>query len=97
MFYLTDGAKIGMNMYSTIMPARRPYPKNINSKTQKLLKKNVRLICDESGTSLYRNQIGNFYPLGNEKIRIDFQEYWKIKNFEIKGMKLLGFKPRKYL
>ena len=26
-----------------------------------------------------------------------FQEYWKIKNFEPKGMRLLGFKPRRYL
>ena len=56
-----------------------------------------KLVCEETGVALYRNQIGNYYPLGGEKVRLDQAEMKKIKNFGTNGMKLMGFKPRKSL
>lgn len=46
---------------------------------------------------LYQNQIGTFYPLGGEKVRLGHDEMKKIKNFAPPGMQLMGFKPRSYL
>ena len=56
-----------------------------------------KFVCQETGHALYRNQIGTFYPLGGEKVRLDQPEMKKIKNFGPPGMRLMGFKPKSYL
>jgi hypothetical protein len=43
-------------------------------------------MCEESENILYRNQIGTFYPLGQEKVRILSDEMNKIRNFGEIGM-----------
>jgi ATP-dependent DNA helicase 2 subunit 1 len=36
-------------------------------------------------------------PVSGHKVKLSEQEMSKIKNFDLVGMKLMGFKPRSYL
>jgi hypothetical protein len=60
-----------MSFFTTIMPAKKPTAKKVNSVSNKPLKATTKLVCQETGHSLYQNQIGTFYPLGGEKVRLD--------------------------
>lgn len=97
MFEIAGSTKIGMSFFTTVMPAKKPTAKKVNAANNKPLQTTTKLVCEETGQALYRNQIGTYYPLGGEKIRLEQNEMKKIKNFGTNGMKLLGFKPRKYL
>ena len=57
----------------------------------------MRVKCKESQNVLYRNQIGTFYPIGGEKVKMSKKDMLMIKNFSEGGMQLLGFKDRSYL
>lgn len=79
------------------MPAKRPGAKKVNAENNKPLKTTTKFVCEETGHSLYKNQIGTFFPLGGEKIRLEQEEMKKVKNFSSPGMKLMGFKPKSFL
>jgi hypothetical protein len=69
-FEITKGCKIGLNFFTMIMQARKPAVKQVNAENNQLLQPTVRIRCKESDHVLYRNQIGTFYPLGGEKVRM---------------------------
>ena len=50
------------------MPAKKPIPSKLNKKNNKPAKSTTKFLCQETGTVLYRNQIGTFYPMGGEKV-----------------------------
>ena len=54
-------------------------------------------MCKETGSVLYKQQIGTYYPVGNEKVKMTPEEVGQIKKFDKVGMTLMGFKPRSYL
>ena len=54
-------------------------------------------MCNETGSILYKNQIGTFYGVRGEKVPINPDDVKHIKNFDDVGMKLMGFKPRSRL
>lgn len=97
MFQITEGCQIGLNFFTMIMQARKPAVKQVNAENNQLLQPTVRIRCQESDSVLYRNQIGTFYPLGGEKVRMTRKDMQQIKNFSEGGMQLLGFKDRSYL
>lgn len=97
MFEISNGTKIGMSFFTTIMQARKPAAKKVNAANHKPLQATTRMVCEETGHALYRNQVGTYFPLGNEKVRLDQKDVKHIKNFGTNGMKLMGFKPRSYL
>ena len=43
---------------------------------------------------MFESQIGTYYPLGGEKVKISKQDMNKMKNLEEPGMTLIGFKPK---
>lgn len=49
------------------------------------------------GQALFDGQIGTYYPLGGERIRLSKEDMNKIKNIESPGMTLVGFKPKSYI
>jgi len=97
MFEIAGNTKIGMSFFTTVLPTKKPTAKKVQSESNKPLQTTSKLVCEETGVALYRNQIGSYYPLGGEKVRLDQAEMKKIKNFGTNGMKLMGFKPRDYL
>ena len=97
MFEIAGGTKFGMSFFTMVMPAKKPTAKKVNAANNKLLKPTTKLICEETGHTLYSNQIGTYFPLGGEKVRLDHTEMKQIKSFQTPGMKLVGFKPRSYL
>ena len=97
MFEIAGGTKIGMSFFTTVMPAKKPTARKVNAANNKPLQTTTKMVCEETGQALYRNQIGSYFPMGGEKIRLEQSEMKKVKNFGTNGMKLLGFKPRKYL
>lgn len=96
-FEISKGAAFGLSFYTTIMPARKPAARKVNAVNNKPLKATTKMVCQETGHVLYQNQIGTYYPLGGEKVRLEQDEMKKIKNFAPPGMQLMGFKPRSYL
>jgi ATP-dependent DNA helicase 2 subunit 1 len=96
-FQISNGTSIGLNFFTTVMPAKKPTAVKVNAANNQLLKATSKLVCQDTGHSLYQNQIGTFFPLGGEKIKLDHTEVKKIKNFVPVGMKLMGFKPKSYL
>lgn len=46
---------------------------------------------------MFDEQIGTFYPLGGEKIKVSKNDMNKIKSLEKPGITLLGFKPKKFI
>ena len=86
-----------MQFFTQVMKAKKPTAKKVNAANNKPLQATSRYVCGETGHALYRNQIGSYFPLGNEKVRLDQSEVKQIKHFGAQGMKLMGFKPRSYL
>ncbi len=43
---------------------------------------------------MYDEQIGTYYPLGGEKVKISKHDMNQVKSIEKPGITLLGFKPR---
>jgi ATP-dependent DNA helicase 2 subunit 1 len=79
------------------MPAKKPGATKVNAVNNKPLKSTTRYICKETGSVLYKNQIGTFYPVGGEKVNIGPEDVKQVKFFDSVGMKLMGFKPKKKL
>lgn len=46
---------------------------------------------------MYDEQIGTFYPLGGEKVKISKADMNKIKSLQKPGLTLLGFKPKRLI
>jgi len=97
MFSLTPNSQIALSFYSTVLQAKKPAPKKVNAINNKELRSTQRFICAESGQVLYKPQIGTYFPVGNEKVKITPEEILSIKKFDRVGMTLMGFKPRSYL
>ena len=81
MFEIGGNVKIGMSVFTTVLPTKKPTAKKVHSESNKPLQTTSKLVCEETGVALYRNQIGTYYPLGGEKVRLDQAEMKKIKNF----------------
>ncbi len=50
-----------------------------------------------NGQVLFNEQIGTFYPLGDERIIISKEDINKIKSLKKPGITLIGFKPKKLI
>lgn len=61
--------------------------------TNKPLKRIVKKL-NTKGEALFDEQVGSYYPLGGEKIRISKEDMNKIKSIENPGITLVGFKPK---
>lgn len=97
LFNLSPGSQIGLSFFSTIIPAKKPSIQKVNAINNKQLRSTQRFICNETGQTLYRQEIGTYYPVGQEKVEITQEEMRQIKKFDRVGMTLMGFKPRSYL
>ena len=91
-FYLTNNTKIYMNVYSCIKKSNKGRIFNVDAKTNKLLKIAISIICKDTGSELYPEQVGTYQLYGNKKIPFTKEEMGKIKFLEEPGMKLMGFK-----
>eukprot|EP01017_Pseudomicrothorax_dubius_P017726 TRINITY_DN1989_c0_g1_i5.p1 TRINITY_DN1989_c0_g1~~TRINITY_DN1989_c0_g1_i5.p1 ORF type:complete len:478 (+),score=131.50 TRINITY_DN1989_c0_g1_i5:857-2290(+) len=96
-FHLSPELKMGIRFYTMIHHTKKPYPVKLDAKSNKLLKSTTKPVCKETGSILYPNQIGTFFPLGGEKIRFNKEEMQHIKKFDTPSLKLMGFKPRSRL
>jgi len=96
-FQLGPGIEIAVKLYNLVQEVKRPLAKSLLVGSNKLLKGTTKRICEETGTILYDNQIGTYYPYGSEKVVISKEEAKSIKKFDASGMKLMGFKSRSKL
>ena len=97
LFRLSPLSEIGLSFYSTIMPAKKPSACKVNAVNNKQLRGTQRFVCEETGQVLYKQQIGTYFPVGNEKVGISQEQIKAIKKFDKIGMTLMGFKPKSYL
>ena len=82
-----------MKIFSLFNKAKKPLSKKVEASTNKPLKRIVKKI-NTKGETLFESQIGTYYPLGGEKIKLSKQDTNKIKNLEEVGITLIGFKPK---
>mmetsp|Transcript_31231 Transcript_31231/g.47811 ORF Transcript_31231/g.47811 Transcript_31231/m.47811 type:complete len:138 (-) Transcript_31231:59-472(-) len=54
-FEITKGTKISMSFYTPIIQAKKPSALKVNAVNNKLLQTNSKLVCQETGISLYKN------------------------------------------
>lgn len=64
MFHISPLSKISFNIYNTIIQAKVPYPKKVNALNNKILRTTTRYICQDSGSVLYPQQIGQYIEIG---------------------------------
>ena len=91
-FYFTNNTRIYMNVYSCIKKSNKGRVFNVDAKTNKLLKTATSIICKDTGSELYPEQVGTYHLYGNKKVPFTKEEMGKIKFLEEPGIKLLGFK-----
>ena len=82
-----------MKIYSLYTKAKKPCPKKVDAKSNKLLQRITKKL-NSKGEILFDGVVGSYYPLGGEKIKITKEDMNKIKNLEPPGMNLVGFKPK---
>ena len=97
LFSLNPNSQIALSFYSTILPTKKPTPKKVNAENNEQLRSTQRFICETTGKTLYKQDIGTYYPLGNEEVKITPDEVLHVKRFGKLGMNLMGFKPKTYL
>ena len=94
LFSVTSKMRVGLKFFNLTKTTKKPNAHFVNKNTNKELKSLTRLVCKETGESLYRNQIGTHFPVKDKKVIITENDMKKIKHFDHPGMKLLGFKSR---
>lgn len=97
LFRLSPMSEIGLSFYSSVLPTKKPSAAKVNAVNNKQLRSTMRYICEETGQVLYKQQIGTYFPVGNEKVTISADQIKAIKKFDKIGMTLMGFKPKSYL
>jgi hypothetical protein len=58
MFEISKGTKLSMSFFTPVMHAKKPSAKKVNAVNNKPLQSTSKMVCQETGHSLYRNQIG---------------------------------------
>jgi len=80
-------------MYKLVQPAKKGAYLWLDSKTNQPTKSITKWVCADTGTLLMDSQIKYAYTYGGEKIIFDKEEVNAIKNFDMQGLRLMGFKP----
>ncbi len=96
-FHISPKMDMAVKLYNLVQEVKKPGAKNLDSKTNKPLKTVTRWICEETGSVLYPEQVGTYYPYGGEKVMLSKEDMKTIKKFDSPGIKLMGFKPRSSL
>mmetsp|Transcript_28758 Transcript_28758/g.25875 ORF Transcript_28758/g.25875 Transcript_28758/m.25875 type:complete len:396 (+) Transcript_28758:39-1226(+) len=93
-FFLAPGVKIAIRFYTMIHTARKPTPIQLHTATNKRLNTATKVVCQETGSTLHKDQVGFFHPLSDEKVFFQKEDIAEIKKFDDPGIKLMGFKPK---
>jgi len=94
LFSLSPNSQIGLQFYTMMMPVKKPNANKVHAENNKICKSTATWVCQDTGSKLYKDQIGTFFPVGGEKVMITPEDVKSIKFFDNPGMKLMGFKPR---
>ena len=92
-----DETQIGLKVYCLVNKAKKPLGKTLDKRTNLPLKKQTKIICKDTATELFPQQIGNYCVIGDEKIPVSKQDIKAIKSFETPGIRLIGFKSKSFL
>lgn len=71
--------EVGVKIYSLYTKAKKPCPKKVDAKSNKLLQRITKKL-NAKGEILFDGVVGTYYPLGGEKIKITKEDMNKIKN-----------------
>lgn len=93
-FALCPNMTISMNYYCIVKESKKPTPSKVHLKDNKKLKTITSWICQETGKQLWSHEVGNHYEFGGSKVKFTKDDVSFIKNFDVPGMKLMGFKDK---
>ncbi len=85
--------EIAVRMYKLLQSAKKGSYLWLDSKTNQPIKSISKWVCADTGTLLMDSQIKYSYLYGGERIVFDKEEITAIKNFDVQGLRLMGFKP----
>jgi len=92
-FHLAPGVKLAVRFYTMIHTATKPTPLNLDSNTNKRLTNAAKMICEDTGAVLHKDQVDLYFPFGDEKVFFKKEDIAEIKKFDDPSLKLMGFKP----
>eukprot|EP00820_Chromera_velia_P023801 Cvel_50.t1-p1 / transcript=Cvel_50.t1 / gene=Cvel_50 / organism=Chromera_velia_CCMP2878 / gene_product=X-ray repair cross-complementing protein 5, putative / transcript_product=X-ray repair cross-complementing protein 5, putative / location=Cvel_scaffold5:292550-298504(+) / protein_length=581 / sequence_SO=supercontig / SO=protein_coding / is_pseudo=false len=92
-----EGFAVSVGLYSSIVPAKPPYPRRVCASDNETLKTETKTVCIETGKLLGSEQIETFFRFGGERIKFSPEERGQLNSFDSPGFKLLGFKNRSFL
>ncbi|KAL9648452.1 hypothetical protein ABK040_014072 [Willaertia magna] len=90
---------VNVTLYSTVQKAKKPSHIFLHADTNRPLKSETKLICEDTGSELLKSDIKYYFEYGNERIEFTADELAQMKKqFSGQpGIKLMGFKPRNRL
>eukprot|EP00123_Amoebidium_parasiticum_P010469 comp20126_c0_seq1/m.24846 comp20126_c0_seq1/g.24846 ORF comp20126_c0_seq1/g.24846 comp20126_c0_seq1/m.24846 type:complete len:641 (-) comp20126_c0_seq1:400-2322(-) len=90
---LGEGLEIGVGVYKLISEAKRNPFVWLERETNAELKLVTRNICPTTGAALTAHDLAKGYEYGGEMVHFEADEARQIKQSDIPGLVLLGFKP----
>ena len=92
-FKLTSELSIGVKLFSIFRKLKKKTPINFHKETGKPLVRISRYKSKDTGNLLYEDEIGKYFPLGDEKVSFESDELKKIREIVPLEFVLIGFRP----
>jgi ATP-dependent DNA helicase 2 subunit 1 len=91
-FELCPGAEISVGIYVNTIQAKAPSHVFLKRESNKVLKSDVKLLCEATGSILHPDDIQTYIEVAGQRVFLSRAEINEAKYFGEPGLKLLGFK-----
>jgi ATP-dependent DNA helicase 2 subunit 1 len=96
-FQITEGNKLGVKIYSLFRKLKKPTSLTLHKDKETRLTRLTKYVSKDTNEDIEPEDLGKYYPLGNEKVVFSNEELEMIKNINGQEFTLIGFKPKSSL
>uniref|UniRef100_A0A7S1KSL9 SAP domain-containing protein n=1 Tax=Percolomonas cosmopolitus TaxID=63605 RepID=A0A7S1KSL9_9EUKA len=86
--------EMAVSVYNLVQRAKKNAPIMLDAKTNKPVKSETRILCEDTATELMPNEIKTFFNYGGESVFFSKEEMGNIRHIGSHGVHILGFKPK---
>lgn len=83
---IADGVALSVGIYNNIYVAKKPYPVQLEARTNTPVKTETSWLCADTGAPLLPHQIRTYQLFGGERVTMDKDDMKEIKNFGEPGV-----------
>jgi ATP-dependent DNA helicase 2 subunit 1 len=95
---ITKGVEVSLSVFVNLLEAKVPAPVYLHNESNKPLKSETRMICEQTGSILHKgDDIETYIELSGQRVEISRRETDQVKQLNEPGMTLLGFKDERFL